>query len=120
MEIIFITEKLNSKKCVGTIDEQINTYATRIARNKYTFQHDNAAVHIAKAKAVKRYFANKRIRVLEWLAKSLDFNLYRKLLGEFGEDCIPEWKTICKYIVKEGARGLEKLYIFVSKNGFRY
>ena len=48
------------------------------------------------------------------------FNLYRKLLGEFGEDCIPEWKTICKYIVKEGARGLEKLYIFVSKNGFRY
>ena len=49
MEIKFIVEKLNSK--IEMIDEQIHTYATRIAKNKYIFQcDDNVAVHTAKAK----------------------------------------------------------------------
>ena len=30
MKVIFITEKLNSKKYLEMIDEQINTYPTRI------------------------------------------------------------------------------------------
>ena len=37
LEIKFITGKLNSRKYVETIDEQIDTYATRIAGNKYNF-----------------------------------------------------------------------------------
>ena len=44
LEIKFITGKLNSNKLIvynknniETIDEQINTYATRIAENKYIF-----------------------------------------------------------------------------------
>ena len=59
MEIKFIIEKLNSKKCIEMIDEQINTRATQIGENKYTFRRDNAVVHTAKA-------ANKKIRVLKW------------------------------------------------------
>ena len=48
MEIKFITEKLNNKKYIEITDEQINTYATQIARNKYIFQHDDATMHTAK------------------------------------------------------------------------
>ena len=59
LETKFIAGKLNNKRYIETIDEQINTRATRIAGNKYIFQRDN--VHTAKA--VKQYFANKRIRV---------------------------------------------------------
>ena len=41
MEKIFITGKLNSKKYIETIDEQINSYAVRIVGNKYIFQREN-------------------------------------------------------------------------------
>ena len=40
----FIRRKLNSKEYIEMIDEQINTYATRIAGSKYIFQRDNAIV----------------------------------------------------------------------------
>ena len=41
----FITGKLNSKKYVEIIDEQINTYATRIAGSKYVFQNNKKHGH---------------------------------------------------------------------------
>ena len=44
--IKFITRKLNSKRYIEMIDEQINTYATRIAGNNYS----SSVVHTAKAK----------------------------------------------------------------------
>ena len=59
MEIKFVTRKLNSKRYIEKIDEQINTRATRIAGNKYIFQRDNV-------NALKPYFAYKKIRILEW------------------------------------------------------
>ena len=55
MDINFISRKLNSTKYLEMIDKQINAYATRIAGDKFIFQHDNAAVHIAKI--VKAYFS---------------------------------------------------------------
>ena len=57
------------------IDEQINTYATRIVGNTF-FHNDTVAMHTVKT--VKQYFANKKIRILEWSS-------YKKLLGEFTE-----------------------------------
>ena len=57
MEIKFIIGKLNSEKYVKMIDEQINTYTTRMVGNEYIFQRDNAAVHTKKQQ-------NKEIRVL--------------------------------------------------------
>ena len=66
--------KLNGEKYIETIDEQIDTRInTRIARNKYIFSRNNAASQFLRLK------------------------YGRKLLGEFGEGRIPEWKTICKY-----------------------
>ena len=56
MEIKFIIGKLNSEKYVKMIDEQINTYTTRMVGNEYIFQRDNA-VHTKKQQ-------NKEIRVL--------------------------------------------------------
>ena len=41
METKFMKGKLKSKKYIKTIDEQVNTYATRIAGNKFIFERDN-------------------------------------------------------------------------------
>ena len=39
VEIKFIVGKLNSKKYIEITDKEINTYATRVAGNKYIFKH---------------------------------------------------------------------------------
>ena len=57
MEIEFITEKLNDKKYVETIDEQIDI-RTRHELSEITTLF--VAVHTVTAKTVKRYFANKK------------------------------------------------------------
>ena len=69
---LLLLEKLNGKKYVETIDEQVNACARRIAGNKYIFQNDNA-------KAVRQYFANKWIRDLLIINQVSEY--YRKLVG---------------------------------------
>ena len=65
MEIKFIRGTLNSRRYVEVIDEQINTYATRIAGNKYIFIHRYDDMAVQTTKAVNRHFANKKMHVLE-------------------------------------------------------
>ncbi|CAK9833057.1 Transposable element Tc3 transposase [Anthophora retusa] len=92
MDINFISGKLNSKKYLEMIDQQINAYATRIAGDKFIFQHDNAAVHTAKV--VKAYFSSKNIRILDWPAKSPDLNII--------ENC---WGNLARAVYKNGGVG---------------
>ena len=39
VEVKFIIGKLNSKKYTEMIDEEINTYVSQVAGNKYIFKH---------------------------------------------------------------------------------
>ncbi|KOC59908.1 hypothetical protein WH47_10550, partial [Habropoda laboriosa] len=58
------------------IREQIETHVTRISREQFIFQQDNAAVHTAKV--VQTYFKTNNIPLLKWPAR---YKYNRKLLG---------------------------------------
>ena len=62
MQMKFITRKLGSRKYIETVDEQINMYATRMARNKYIFQRDNAANRVSGLE----YYRKLAILVICW------------------------------------------------------
>lgn len=79
MEIKFITGKMNSKMYLEMIEEQINTYATRIAGEKFISRQDNVAVHTAKV--VKEYFSLEKIRVLDWSARCHPTLTLLKIVG---------------------------------------
>lgn len=71
MEKKFIAGKLNSKKYIETIDEQIDTYAARIAGNKYICQR----VHRENSKSCEQ--RNSYFRMSSW---GLELKYYRKLI----------------------------------------
>ena len=89
MEITFITGKLNSKKYIKMIDDQINTYTAQIVENNSISQNDNAAVDITKA--VKH--TNKKNRIFE--AKSSNLNTVENYWGNLSS--IIYWNGRRKY-----------------------
>ena len=76
-EIKFIQGCMNSAGYLNLIKNQIQTYARRIARKKYLFQQDNAAVHTARI--VKDYFQAENIKVLNWPTRSADLNIIKNV-----------------------------------------
>ena len=73
---IFLREikgRLNSQKYIDFLNSEVKPYLDReLGINKYTFQQDNASIHVSKLSLawLKSNFTN----LLEWPAKSPDLN----------------------------------------------
>ncbi|CAH2092976.1 unnamed protein product [Euphydryas editha] len=133
MDIKFCTGKINSKRYIEVINEQITSHATRIAGNNFIFQQDNASVH--RAQVVKDYFAEKNIQILEWPAYSPDLNIIENCWGDLSravyrgsrqfitvEDLkkaiINEWQNMNQDIIKNLYDSLPNRMIeVISKSG---
>ena len=68
-----IKGRLNSQKYIDFSNSEVEPYLdSQLGINKYTFQQDNASIHVSKLSLawLKSNFTN----LLEWPAKSLDLN----------------------------------------------
>lgn len=63
MDINFCFRKINNKRFIEVINEQITSRAMRIADPNFILQQDNANTH--RAKVVKNYFTEKNIQAFE-------------------------------------------------------
>lgn len=64
--------KQDSDSYIKTIDEPLNKLDNKFGKGNYTFQQDNASIHVSKKS--KEYFAKRGTKLMDWPAKSPDLN----------------------------------------------
>lgn len=130
-DIICIEGKMNSKRYVNLIKEQISKHARFITNGRFIFQHDNASVH--RAKIVEAYFSSEKIQVLPWPARSPDLNIIENCWGELAravykngrqydniqqlkEVIVEEWNNLPQDTIKKLYKSLPNRVVEVVEN----
>lgn len=132
-DVQFINGKMNSKKYIELISEQISKHAQNITKGNFIFQHDNAAIH--KAKIVNAYFTSQKIEVLPWPARSPDLNIIENCWGELARavykngkqydnihdlkvSIVKEWDNLSQELIRKLFKSLPNPMIeFVENQG---
>ena len=86
--IVFLDGKQNSQKYTTILENHLLPFGQDLGGPNWIFQHDNAPIHTAQA--VKQWFYEKKIKVLDWPAKSPDLNPIENL-----------WGILCRQVYKK-------------------
>ncbi len=78
-QVQFIDTTMNSVGYTRLLNSALFPFVNEKFDNNYIFQQDNASCH--RAKNTEEWFENKGVRVMEWPARSPDFNPVENLFG---------------------------------------
>ena len=110
-EIKFISGTMKSPNYITLIDEQLKKHAVTSGGPNYIFQQDNASVHTAKA--VKEYFRQQNIKILEWPARSPDLNIIENCWAQLSRSVYAKGKQF--QTVEELKNCIERNWISFSR-----
>lgn len=132
-EIIVCSSKMNQENYKEILQENILGKGYHLAGPEFVFQQDNASIHTALS--VKQWFSTKKLRVMEWPAKSPDLNIIENLWGTLSrkvyangrqfhstlelQDSIKTcWKQISRKEVQSLYNSLpNRIFEVINKNG---
>lgn len=98
-DIVFISGRMNCQQYVNLLENQLQKYFELVPKENVIFHQDNAPVHTAKV--AKEFFRKGRIRIIDWPARSPDFNIIENVWGHLARsvysgsrqfECVEELK----------------------------
>ena len=78
-ELQFVSSKMNAITYNGVIEKAIQDFDSIFGPIPWTFQHDNAPMHTARA--VKQWISSQYVQLLEWPQYSPDLNIIENVWG---------------------------------------
>lgn len=129
----FVTHRMNAEKYVELLDDVLIAFAEDFWDNSWIFQQDNAPIHVARY--TKDFFADKKIDLLQWPAKSPDLNPMENLwailsqrvyshgrqystLKELKEAIVLEWSKIDDSVLQNLINSMPRRVLqVISKKG---
>lgn len=94
--LIFLKGKQNHTEYIEQLKSHLLPYGPQLGGENWTFQQDGATIHTAKA--VKKWFKDNNINVLDWPSKSPDMNIVENV-----------WASLTKKVY-EGGRQFETVH----------
>ncbi|EYB96308.1 hypothetical protein Y032_0151g2804 [Ancylostoma ceylanicum] len=79
LEIAFVSCRMDSAEYQGTLQRHLLPFLRGRRLLKYTFQQDNAAVHVSQS--TKTWLSENRVNLMDWPACSPDLNPMENLWG---------------------------------------
>ena len=78
-ELQFVSSKMNAITYKGVIEKAFQHFDNIFGPIPWTFQHDNAPIHTARA--VKQWISGQNVQLLEWPPYSPDLNIIENVWG---------------------------------------
>lgn len=133
LSLAFPSTRMDSIEYQGVLTEKLLPYLKRFRRFPFTYQQDNAAIHVSRS--TKDWFQAKKVQIMDWPACSPDCNPMENMWGilvrrvyadntqydtvaDLKKAILKHWAEIDQKVIQNLVNSMpNRIFMLISKKG---